>query len=103
IIVDDADRPYSSRRQVKSHGRTEATRANAEHLRIQEFRLPLLPHIWQGEVPGITRNLLLGELTVSDPLIPSILPSCIPARHGDDVFVAHLFQGPRRDQRPHSA
>src|SRR5262249_24304543 len=51
----------------------------------------------------IAGALLSGERLRHPPLVTLVLPFVEPALHGDDVGVAELVQGLRRERRPVSS
>src|SRR6185369_12872531 len=78
-------------------------RADAEHLRAEQLRLPLFADLGQQEMPAVADLLLARELLVLLDRQALVLPAAEAALHGDDVRVAELLENPAREQRARAA
>ena len=95
--------PDARRGQVERRRRAEAAGADAEHLRVEQLRLPRFADLGQQEVAAVADLLLGGELPVLGDRQALVLPAAEAAAHRDDVRVAELLQDAPGEQRARAA
>src|SRR5688572_2577007 len=61
IEIDDRERSYACRSQIKRHRRSEPPRTNDRHLGVEELTLALLSHLGKYEMACITLTLFGGQ------------------------------------------
>ena len=61
VVVDDAERPDSGRREVERRRRAEAARADQQHLRVEQLLLALEADLGDQQVARVALLLLGGE------------------------------------------
>ena len=92
VVVDEPDRTDAGRRQVEPRRRAQPARAEAQHLRLQQLRLPRLTDLGQHGVARIAQALVRRHDERPVELQPGALPRREPARHRLHVGVAELGQ-----------
>jgi len=96
VVIDDAQRAHARGRQVQGGGRAEPSRAEQQHLRVEQLLLALHADLRHEHVPRVALALFGGERAWHLYLIAAVLPQRDPARHRGDVRVAEiLFQRAR--------
>ena len=103
VEVDDPDRAHAGGREVERRRRTEAARADQQHLRVEQLRLAFGPDLGDEQVAAVADLLLGGQLRRRGPAIALALPGLEAAGHVRDVGVAHLLQRLRGEGRPAAA
>jgi hypothetical protein len=61
VEVDDADGPDAGGREIQCGGRTESSGTDQQHARCAKLRLAFETDVWEGEVPRVPEQLLVGQ------------------------------------------
>ncbi len=54
VRIHDPDRSHAGRCQVQEGGRAEASRSDAQHLRVQELQLAFFADVGKDQMAGVT-------------------------------------------------
>jgi hypothetical protein len=61
VVIDNPDRTHTRRREVEQGRRPQPTRANDQHPRIAQPRLPRATNLPKDDVPRVPFELFVGE------------------------------------------
>ncbi len=90
VVVDDPQGPNSGRREIEGGRRAQPSRADQEHLRVEQLQLALDPDLGQHGVSRVTHPLLGRQALGSDHRQALLGPCLDAARDRGDAFVAEL-------------
>ena len=99
VVVDDAERADAGGREVERGRRAEPARAEQQHLRVEQLRLPRRADLGQQQVAAVALLLLDRELARELDLVAAVLPQRDAARHRAHVAVAKQLAERVRGER----
>src|SRR5688572_9233575 len=80
VEVEDAQGTHPGRGEVHRRRRPEPTGPDHQDLRPEQLPLPLPPDVREDDVSGVTKNLVLGELTLRHWILTSSSTGSPPSK-----------------------